>query len=280
MIKIGQFNFLQISQKSERGTLLSAGQLGSVFLSKKETPNNCNVGDKLQVFIYQNARDEIVATTRKPKIELGGVACLKVISTSNVGAFMDWGLPKDLFVPFGQQAKPMKSGQSHLVYMYEDNTGRLCASSKLNRMLDEKGKGVKEKDKVNLLVGDKTELGYKVVVNQKFWGLLHHSDVFRELQYGQALSGVVKKIRNDGKVDIALQAGKEDSEDKLATKILKQIASDGGFSPYHDKSPPERIYQVFGVSKKAFKAALGTLYKQKKITIEENGIRLTEDTKS
>lgn len=279
MIKIGQFNFLKISQKTARGTFLHAGELGMVFLPAKQTPEYCDIGDKIQVFLYRDARDEIIATTKKPKVEIGGVACLKVISVSSIGAFLDWGLPKDLFAPFGEQSKRMQVDEFHIIRVYEDNTGRVCATSKLNKFIKAETQGVKTGDPVNLIVGDKTDLGYKMIVNQRFWGMLHNSDVFRELNYGQRLKGFVKNLRADKRIDITLKQPGFRENESLASKILKRIEADKGFTPINDKTAPEIIYKEFGVSKKVFKAEIGALYKKRKIVIDKDGIRIPDFSK-
>lgn len=274
MIKIGQFNFLKISQKTSRGTFLHAGPYGMVFLPAKQTPAHCEIGDRIQVFLYRDTHDDVVATTTKPRVEVGGIACLKVVQTGSIGAFLDWGLPKDLFVPFGEQSKPMEVGERHIVRVYEDNSGRICGSSKLNKSVKAETEGLSVGLQVSVIVGDKTELGYKMIVNQSFWGLLHNSDVFRELRYGQTLKGFIKKIRNDKRVDISLKQPGFVQNESLAEKILARIKTDGGFTSINDKSAPELIYKEFSVSKKVFKAELGILYKQRKILIEKEGIRL------
>jgi uncharacterized protein len=282
MFKIGQFNFLQITQKTSKGAFFQAGELGMVFLPANQTPEYCEVGDKVQVFLYRDSRNDIRGTTKRPRIEVGGVACLKVISTSTVGAFLDWGLPKDLFVPFGEQMKPMAVDESHIVRAYEDNTGRICASSKLNKSIKPETYGLKTGMQVNCIVGDKSDLGYKIIVNQKFWGVLHNSDVFRELKYGQSVKGFIKNLRADTRIDITLSEPKagfgteagEVQASSLTSKILAKVKAGDGFMPINDKSSPEIIYREFSVSKKVFKAALGNLYKKRQITIEKDGVRL------
>ncbi|WP_444994969.1 CvfB family protein [Aliikangiella sp. IMCC44359] len=274
MIKIGQFNFLKISRQSTRGTFLEAGPLGQVFLPAKLTPSYCRPGDKIQVFLYRDSHDEVVATTKKPRVEVGGVACLKVVSVSRVGAFLNWGLPKDLLVPFGEQSKKMEVDEYHIVRVYEDNTGRICGSSKLNKLLKAETTGLKKGDAVNLIIGDKTDLGYKVIVNQKFWGVLHNSDVYQDFKYGQSIKGYIKNLRQDHRVDICLKQPGAIGDESLASKILSKVENSDGFLPISDKSPPELIYKTFNVSKKVFKAELGKLYKQRKIIIDKNGIKL------
>lgn len=274
MIKIGQFNFLQISQKSSKGVFLEAGEFGMVFLPKNQTPSYCEIGDKIQVFLYRDSRDEVIATTRKPKVEVGGVACLKVVSISTIGAFLDWGLPKDLFVPFGEQIKKMAIDEFHIVRVYEDNTGRICASSKLNKTIKPETRGLRVGQAVSLIVGDKSDLGYKMIVNQSFWGVLHNDDVFREMRYGQVLKGFIKNLRQDTRIDITLKEPGFSANESLSNKILKKLQTTGGHSKLNDKSPPELIYKEYGVSKKVFKAELGKLYKQRKIIINKEGISL------
>lgn len=277
MITIGQFNYLKITQKNSRGVMLSAGPLGLVFLPVAQLPSYCEVGDKIQVFLYRDNKDEVVATTQKPRVELGGVACLKVNEVTPVGAFMDWGLPKDLLVPFGEQAQKMAKDELHIVYVYEDNTGRICASSKLNKFIKGESEGLKTGSPVSLIVGEKTDLGYKMVVDGKFWGILHLSDIFREIRYGQCLKGYVKNVRADKRIDITLKKPGFEHNESLASKILSKLQEKEGFLPLSDKSDPELIYQTFGVSKKVFKAEIGSLYRQHKILIEKNGIYLAKN---
>jgi predicted RNA-binding protein (virulence factor B family) len=256
--------------------LLNAQKLGLVFLPEKELPRYSEIGDKVQVFLYYNSSDELVATTKRPRVELGGIACLKVLSVNHIGAFLDWGLPKDLFVPFGEQSKKMQVDELHIVKVYEDNTGRICGSSKLNKFIKQESQGLKTGQEVRLMVGEQTDLGCKMIVNQSFWGVLHHADIFRELRYGQNLKGYIKKVREDKRLDISLKTPGHVENESLAKKIFKQIEKDEGLCAINDKSPPELIYKTFGVSKKVYKAELGKLYKQRKIVIEKNGIRLAD----
>jgi len=277
MVNFGQYNFLKIVRKTGRGTFLAAGNLGELFLPKGQTPDFCEAGDKIEVFVYRNSDDEAVATTKRPRACVGEIACLEVISCNSVGAFLDWGLPKDLFAPFGQQSTPMKLGERHIVSIYQDNTGRIAASSKLNRFVKAETSGLKIGQKVKALVGDKTDLGYKLIINNKFWGVLHLSDVFQPLKYGQAITAYVKKVRPDGRVDMILNApeGQADgTATSLQSKILKLLNENSGRYPVNDKTSPEIIYKTFGVSKKVFKATIGKMYKNKQIIIDQSGIQL------
>jgi len=279
MINIGQHNFLKIVRKTGRGTFLSAEQHGELFLPKGQTPEYSEPGDKIEVFIYRNSDDEVVATTKKPRASVGEVACLEVISTNSVGAFLEWGLPKDLFAPFGQQATPMAVGERHIVAIYIDNTGRIAASSKLNRYIKAETSGFKSGQKVKAIIGDKTDLGYKLIINSKFWGLLHSSEVFQSLTYGRAMTAYVKKVRTDSRLDMSLNeivisdTNVPSSNTSLQSRILNLLKENNGFYPINDKTSPEIIYKTFAVSKKVFKATLGKLYKNRQISIDKDGIR-------
>ncbi len=275
MVNIGQHNFLKIQRKTGRGTFLAAGSLGELFLPKGQTPEYCEVGDKIQVFVYFNSDNEAVATTKKPRASVGEVACLEVVSTNQVGAFLDWGLPKDLFVPFGQQSTPMEVGRRYIVAVYLDNTGRVAASSKLNRFVKAETRGLKVGDKVKALVGEKSDLGYKLIINSKYWGMLHFSDVFKPIKYGQSLTAYVKNLRADHRIDMSLEGGDFQSREmSLQQKILQLLEENDGFCAINDKTSPEIIYKTFGVSKKVFKSTLGKLYKNRRISIDKQGIRL------
>lgn len=277
MVQFGQFNFLKIVRKTARGTFLAAAELGELFLPKGQTPSHVEAGDKIEVFVYRNSDDEAVATTKRPRACVGDVACLQVVSSNSVGAFLDWGLPKDLFAPFGQQAKPMKAGQRHIVAVYQDNTGRISASSKLNRFVKPESKGFKQGQMVKAIVGDKTDLGFKMVINSTYWGLLHNSDVLQELPYGKTVKAYIKNVREDGRLDISLtQTANDEQRDSLQSKILKLLDDNQGFYPINDKTSPEIIFKTFSVSKKVFKATLGRLYKNRKITIDKDGIRAVQ----
>ncbi len=275
MVKFGQHNFLKIVRKTGRGTFLAAGHIGELFLPKGQTPSHCEAGDKIEVFVYRNSDDEAVATTKKPRASVGEIACLQVVSSNSVGAFLDWGLPKDLFAPFGQQSTPMKVGERHIVAVYQDNTGRIAASSKLNRFVKAETSGLKVGQKVKALIGEKSDLGYKLIINNKFWGLLHFSDVLQPLKYGQACTAYIKNVRPDGRVDMTMTAPQgSDEASSLQSKILTLLQQNDGHYPVNDKTSPDIIYQTFGVSKKVFKATLGRMYKKRQIKIDKSGIQL------
>ena len=277
MVKFGQFNFLKIARKTGRGTFLAAGQHGELFLPKGQTPDFCEAGDKIEVFVYRNSDNEAVATTKRPRATLGSLACLEVVSVNNVGAFLDWGLPKDLLAPFGQQAKKMEVGERHIVAVYEDNTGRIAASSKLNRFVKPESRNMKRGQLVEAIVGDKTDLGYKMIINSKYWGVLHKNDVLQVPNYGKKIKAYIKTVRPDGRLDISLtELEGGGSRESLQSKIINLLKENDGFYDISDKTKPEIIYEHFEVSKKVFKATLGNLYKNKKISFENNGIRLAK----
>lgn len=275
MINFGQYNFLTIARKTARGTFLAAGRDGELFLPKGQTPEFCEAGDKIEVFVYRNSDDEAVATTKKPRASVGEVACLSVISSNDLGAFMEWGLPKDLFAPHGQQSIAMNVGERHIVAIYLDNTGRIAASSKLNRFVKAETSGFKSGQKVKAIIGDKTDLGHKLIINSKFWGLLHFSDIFQPVKYGQTITAYIKKVRPDGRLDMSLnEIAGDNSNTSLQSRILILLKDNDGFYPINDKTSPETIYKTFSVSKKIFKSTLGKLYKNRQISIEKDGIRL------
>jgi predicted RNA-binding protein (virulence factor B family) len=204
----------------------------------------------------------------------------KVVSATEFGAFLDWGFPKDLFVPWVEQHRRMKEGESYVVYIYRDKADRFAASSKIDKFLAEASVDVQDGECVDLLICDETPLGYKAVVNNAYWGLLYKQEVFQPLHYGQRLEGFVKKIRVDGKIDLCLQKPGYEPVDSLSKKILAHLKVSGGSSALTDKTPPEDIYQFFGVSKKKFKMAVGLLYKERLIVIEKSGLKLVAPMKS
>ncbi len=280
MIKIGQLNKLKVVKEVDFGVYLDGDDRGEILLPKKVVPEGTQLNDVLDVFIYFDSEDRVIATTKRPYAQLGHCAFLKVVDVNHVGAFLDWGLDKDLLVPKPEQHRPMENDKSYLVYLKQDHEGRILASSKLDYFLDTTQPRFKPGDEVSLLIAETTDLGHKVIINHKHWGLVYASDVFKRLRYGQKTRGYIKSIRDDGKIDVTLrQMGKEGAEG-LAGRIRAEIAKQGGFLALHDKSSPVDIQRVFGESKKSFKNAIGQLYKQGKIDIEANGIRLKDEKES
>lgn len=274
MIKVGQFNSLKVIKEVAFGVYLDGGTWGDILLPKKVVPEGTNINDSLEVFIYFDSEDKIIATTLRPRITLNHCALLKVIDVNRVGAFLDWGLDKDLLVPKPEQHKPMEQGKSYIVYAKLDNQGRIIASSKLDYCLNKTPASFKPGDEVRLLIADKTQLGHKVVINDSHWGLIHSSDIFQNLGIGKKMPGYIKTLREDGKIDVVLRKQGGDSRLDLAKRILAELSKTGGFLPLHDKSTPEEIQRAFGDSKKNFKNAIGQLYKTGDILIESEGIRL------
>lgn len=274
MIKIGQLNTLRVIKEVHFGLYLDGAERGDILLPRKVVPEGTQINDNLDVFIYFDSDDKIIATTKQPKAQLGQCAFLKVIDVNRVGAFLDWGLDKDLLVPHAEQQRPMEKDKSYIVYIKQDQQDRLIASSKVDYYLDKSPMRYKSGDEVSLLIAETTHLGYKVIINDRHWGLIHKADVFQNLGYGKKTSGYIKTIREDGKIDVALRKIGQDSITDLASRILQALTKENGFLPLHDKSPTEEIQRAFGDSKKSFKSAIGQLYKQGKIKIEANGIRL------
>jgi predicted RNA-binding protein (virulence factor B family) len=274
-IRIGQYHELTVSRRVDFGAYLDAAELGEVLLPRQYLPADLAIGDRLRVFLYLDSEDRPVATTQRPKARVGEFAHLKVVANTPVGAFLDWGLDKDLLVPFAEQHRPMEVGHSYLVYLYLDEIdGRIVASSKIDRFIDELAPHhFKVGQRVELIIANSTDLGYKAIIDHGHWGVLYKNEVFERLSFGQRKTGYIKHIRPDGKIDLSLQGGQE-SRDKHARIIENYLLKHNGFAPLHDKSDPLLIEDTFGMSKKAFKKAIGGLYKSRIIRIEEDGIYL------
>ena len=277
MIKIGQTYELEVVKILDFGVYLDAKNMGEVLLPRKHAPQDVTDGDSFEVFLYLDSEDRPVATTQKPKACVGEFAYLSVLDTTNVGAFLDWGLDKDILVPFAEQHRPMEVGSAYLVYLYLNKAdGRITASSKIDKFLDdEKPHDFKPQQAVNLIIANSTDLGYKAIINHSHWGVLYKGEVFQRLSFGQNIKGFIKHIRTDGKIDLSLQGGRE-TRDKYANTIVDYLKNQNGFAPVHDKSDPQLILGLFGMSKGAFKKAIGGLYKQRIVSIEKAGIRLIE----
>jgi len=277
MVKLGNTHQLRVSKAVDFGFYLDAQELGDVLLPKKFAPKDLAVGDLLYVFLYLDSEDSPIATTQQPKAKVGEFAFLKAVARTHVGAFLDWGLDKDILVPFAEQHRPIEVDQSYLVYLYLDkHDGRIVASSKIDKFIDDDAPhDFTPQQQVNLLIANSTELGFKAIINNSHWGVLYKNDVFQKLSFGQSKKGFIKRIREDGKIDLSLQGGKE-TRDKYAKIILNHLEKQQGFAPVHDKSSPEIIADTFGMSKGAFKKAIGGLYKERLISIEKDGIRLVK----
>jgi len=278
MVEIGKLNRMKVVKSVDFGLYLDGGDLGEILLPIRYVPENCAVGDEIEVFIYCDSEDRLIATTEKPYVMAGEFACLKVVAVTQNGAFLDWGLPKDLLVPFSEQEHKMEEGKRYVVGVYVDeNSDRIVASARLDDFLYDESEGDFEAgEEVDLFVANKSDLGYKLIVNNSHWGLLHHQEVIRDLKRGEKLTGFIKNIRPDGKIDICLHRRPSEKTGDVSDMILQLLRKEGGFIPLTDKSQPEEIRALFGVSKGNFKKAVGALYKRWMITLEENGIRLND----
>lgn len=274
-LQLGRFNSLPVLRRAEQGLYLEGGPEGSILLPNKYVPEGAQEGDVLDVFLYLDQQERLIATTLQPKAQVGEFACLAVNWVNNFGAFLDWGLEKDLFVPFREQKQKMQKGHSYIVHLHVDKeTFRIVASAKVEHWLSKDIPPYRAGDQVDVLVWQKTELGFKVIADNQFPGLIYDSDVFRELRSGDRLTAYVKQVRGDGKLDLTLQRQGQQGVADFSTVLLEHIRSNGGVVPLGDKSQPEEIYALFGVSKKVFKKAVGDLYKQRLITIEPQELRL------
>jgi predicted RNA-binding protein (virulence factor B family) len=276
MVETGKLNRLKVVKEVDFGLYLDGGDKGEILLPVRYVPENCAVGDDIEVFIYRDSEDRIIATTEKPYVMVGGFACLKVVSVTGNGAFLDWGLPKDLLAPFSEMEHKMEEDKRYVVGVYVDeHTDRIVASARLDDFLyDESEDEFKVGEEVDLFVANKSDLGYKMIVNDSHWGLLHYQEVIRDLKRGEKLPGFIKNIREDGKIDLCLRMLPSEKTGDVSDMILKLLRKEGDFITLTDKSPPEEIRAQFGVSKGNFKKAVGALYKKRIITIEEGGIRL------
>ena len=278
MITVGQYYTLAVSQVVETGYMLDARELGPVLLPKRNAPWPYKAGDEANVFLYLDSDDAPIATTDKPKACVGEFAYLQVVAATDVGAFLDWGLEKDVLVPFAEQHRPLEEGNSYLVYLYLDKIdGRITATSKIDKVLDDyKPHDYKKDQRVDLIIANSTDLGYKAIINHSHWGVLYKDDVFQRLSFGQSIEGYIKHTRPDGKIDLTLHSGQR-ARDKNSEAIINLLVTENGFVPLHDKSDPQLIIKSLGMSKGSFKKAIGNLYRQRLISIEDDGIRLIQE---
>lgn len=275
MTEIGKINHLEVVKELDFGVYLDGGDLGEILMPKRYVPEGTMPGDFLEAFIYLDSEDRLLATTEKPLALVEEFALLQVVSVTPVGAFLNWGLPKDLFVPFREQRQPMEEGKKYLVYVYLDtNSKRIAASSKIEHYLNNIPVDYDENEEVDLIIVNETDLGYNAIIDNSHLGILYKNEVFQSLQAGDKVQGYIKKIRTDGKIDLRLDKIGYEKIGVFADKIISELEKKNGFLPLTDKSSPEEIYKTFKISKKNFKAAIGALYKKRMIALEENGIRL------
>ena len=276
---LGKLNTLTIKKKVEFGVYLDGKNWGDILLPSRYVPLDAEIGDDVAVFLYLDSEDQLIATTEKPLVMVGQVAQLKVIATTKVGAFLNWGLKKDLLVPFSEQHLPMQLDYSYLVYCYVDRSNRIVASSKLDKFVGKTTPSYQPGDEVQIIVAEPTELGYKAVVDGQHWGVLYKDQVFKPLPRGYTCKGYIHKVRDDGKIDLRLEKPGFAKTISIAEQILQKLTAAKGSLPLSDKSEPEAIYAAFGVSKKVFKQAIGGLFKDGKISIEPDRIVLNSTTK-
>ncbi|MGZ3776014.1 MAG: CvfB family protein, partial [Pseudobdellovibrionaceae bacterium] len=274
MVQIGQLNKLKVIKHVDFGVYLDGGNEGEILLPLRDMPDSCEVGDLVEVFICYDSDDRLIATTHIPFAMVGEFAHLKVKAKESVGAFLDWGLPKDLFLPFAEQTRELRIGHYVVVYIYLDKSDRISASMRLDRYIDKEPVQYSAGEAVDLMIAARTDLGFKAIINNRHWGILYENEVFQKIDIGQKLKGFIKKIRDDGKVDLSLSKIGYAAAEDIAEKILSTLQAKGGFLNITDKTSPETIYKLFGVSKKKYKMALGGLYKKRLISIDEDGIRL------
>jgi predicted RNA-binding protein (virulence factor B family) len=277
MAQIGKLNHLEVLKELDFGIYLDGGDLGEILMPKRYVPEGTMLGDFIEAFIYLDSEDRLIATTEKPLAQIEEFALLEVVSVTPVGAFLNWGLPKDLFVPFREQRKPMEVGKKYLVYVYLDtDSKRIAASSKIENYLDNIPVDYDENEEVDLIIVNETDLGYNAIIDYSHLGVLYKNEVFQELNPGDRVQGYIKKIRPDGKIDLRLDKIGYEKITSFVDRIIVELQKNKGFLPLTDKSSPEEIYKTFKISKKNFKAAIGALYKKRFIALEDNGIRLLD----
>ncbi len=277
-VLVGRYNTLKVSRKVDFGFYLDNGEEG-ILLPTRFAPKGLRIGDEITVFVYHDSDNRLIATTQKAKACVGEIVKMKAVAVTRQGAFLDWGLMKDLFVPASKQLGGMREGGEYLVKLYIDEmTGRVAATEKLEQLLSNDTLTVKELDQVDLLVYRKSELGYVVIINNLHTGIIHTSEIFSDIEIGDHLKGFVKTVLPGNKIDVVLgKPGFQKVEDE-AGKVLRLLGENNGYLPYNDKSAPEDIYEFFGMSKKTFKMTTGNLYKQRKIEFTQTGIKAL-DTK-
>lgn len=274
---IGRYNTLELLRITSVGAFLGDEQGNDVLLPTKWIPEGAGIGDKLTVFVYTDSEDRPIATTLTPKATVQQFGFMRVNQVNEVGAFLDWGIQKDILVPYREQRLKMEEGRSYVVFLYLDiSTGRVAASNRIARYLSNDELTVAEGEEVDLLVFERTDLGYKVIINHLHTGMVYGNEVFRPLNVGEQMKGHVRKVREDNKIDISLQAPGYAAVEPNSQRLLDMMEKRGGFIPYTDSTDAGVIQHELQMSKKVFKKAVGALYKQKRILIEEEGLRLVK----
>lgn len=276
-IKVGEYNTLRVARAFDFGMYLGEDK-DVVLLPKRFIPAGVEVGDMLKVFVYHDSENRLIATTQQPIGIVGDIVNLQAVTVTNQGAFMDWGLMKDLFVPKAKQLMGMRVGGYYIVKIYlDEQTGRVAATEKIEHFLSNEYLTLKEQDPVDMMVYRRTDIGYTVIINNQHTGVLHFNDIFQDIQVGDRIKGFIKNIREENKIDVAIgKMGYSRVEDE-AGKVLRLLKENDGYLPYNDKSNPDEIYSFFGMSKKTFKMTTGNLYKARKIIFTQTGIKLNEE---
>ena len=277
MIEIGKYHTLEVVKKVDFGLYLDGGDAGEILLPKRYEPDNCEPGDFLEVFIYLDNDERPIATTQKPYAKVGDFACLKVVGIERPGTFLDWGLLKNLFLPFGEQKKTLRPGDKTIVYIYVDEkSNRITASERIEKFTDKGTPDLTEGQEVDLLIFQRTDLGYKAIINNKYIGLIYENEVFQPVSFGLQTKGYVKQIREDFKIDLSLSKTGVEKISDFADVLLARLQQAGGFLPLTDKTDAEEIYNIMQMSKKNFKKAVGNLYKKRIIDVGEKGIKMND----
>lgn len=275
-IRLGRYNQLTVVKEVDFGVYLDGDEDGEILLPKRYVPEGCVVGDMLNVFIYLDMDERLVATTLEPYAQVGDFACLEVAWVNQYGAFLDWGLMKDLFIPFREQKVKMQKGHRYVVYVeLDEESFRIMATAKVEKYLSDEMPDYQPGEEVDVMIWQRTDLGYKVIVDNKFGGMIYHNEIFQPLEIGMKLPAYIKQVRPDGKIDLELQKAGAHQVGDFSGKLLQFIKDHGGYISINDKTDAEIIYGTFGVSKKIFKKAVGDLYKKRLIVLEEGGIRLS-----
>ena len=276
-IELGKYNQLEVVKEVDFGVYLDGGEEGEILLPTRYVPEDCKIGDILNVFLYLDMDERLIATTLTLYVQVGQFACLEVSWVNEYGAFLNWGLMKDLFVPFREQKMKMQVGRKYVIHAHLDEESyRIVASAKVERYLSKDKPEYAAGDEVNILIWQKTDLGFKAIIDNKYSGLLYENEIFTSLETGMEMKAFVKQVREDGKVDVILQKPGFEKIDDFAKTLLDYIREQGGRISLNDKSPAEDIYDTFGVSKKTFKKGVGDLYKKRLISLHEDGITLAE----
>ena len=272
---LGKYNQLEVVKEVDFGVYLDGGDDGEILLPSRYVPEGCKPGDVLNVFIYLDNEERLIATTLQPKVQVGEFACLEVAWINEYGAFLDWGLMKDLFVPFREQKMKMQKGRSYVVHAHVDEESyRIMASAKVERYLSKEKPDYQPGQEVEIMIWQQTDLGYKAIVENQYSGLIYQGEIFKSLEPGMKLTAYIRQVREDGKIDLTLQKDGQKKVEDFSEVLLQFIKDQGGHTLLNDKSAAEDIYEAFGVSKKTFKKAVGDLYKKRLIVLEEGGIRL------